>query len=113
MKVWIINLINEHKELIERISKLFAFISTNKGKVNEINNEYHIDIEDYALLKVKLSHMMSYCSVIEDILNKHGIIIKDKKYFEDVNEYFNIVEDNAFKDILNKYDTVIENKKTF
>lgn len=82
MKRYILNLINEHKELTERVNKLAAFITSCNADMAK--GESKVDVEDYTLMRIQLEHMISYHDILSARLEKHGIIVSDDKYFEDV-----------------------------
>lgn len=84
MKRYILNLINEHKELTERVNKLTAVI--NSCKVDAAKEQYKICLDDYVLMRIQLEHMINYYNILSARLEKHGIVVSGNKYFEDVTE---------------------------
>lgn len=82
MKDYILRLIDEHKELTTRINKLTAFIASCNTDI--VKGESKIDVEDYALLRIQLEHMINYHDILQVRLEKHGIVVSGDKYFEDV-----------------------------
>ena len=84
MKRYILNIINEHKELTERINKLTAVI--NSCKVDAAKEQYKVCLDDYVLMRIQLEHMINYHDILSARLEKHGIVASGDKYFEDVTE---------------------------
>lgn len=84
MKRYILNLINEHKELTERVNKLTAVI--NSCKVDAAKEQYKVCLDDYVLMRIQLEHMINYYNILSARLEKHGIVASGDKYFEDVTE---------------------------
>lgn len=84
MKRYILNLINEHKELTERINKLTAVI--NSCKVDAAKEQYKVCLDDYVLMRIQLEHMINYYNILSARLENHGIVASGDKYFEDVTE---------------------------
>lgn len=84
MKRYILNIINEHKELTERINKLTAVI--NSCNVDAAKEQYKVCLDDYVLMRIQLEHMISYHDILSARLEKHGVIVSGDKYFEDVTE---------------------------
>ena len=84
MKRYILNLINEHKELTKRTNKLSAFITS--CNIDSVKEEYKISLEDYALMRIQLDHMNNYRDALSTRLNHHGIMICGNRYLEDVTE---------------------------
>ena len=84
MKRYILNLINEHKELTERVNKLSAVI--NSCNVDAAKEQYKICLDDYVLMRIQLEHMINYHDILSARLEKHGIVASGDKYFEDVTE---------------------------
>lgn len=84
MKRYILNLINEHKELTERINKLTAII--NSCKVDAAKEQYKVCLDDYVLMRIQLEHMINYHDILSARLEKHGVVVSDDRYFEDVTE---------------------------
>ena len=84
MKRYILNLINEHKELVERINKLASFITS--CNVDTVKEKYKDCLEDYVLMRIQLEHMINYHDILSSRLANHGIVISGDKYFEDVTE---------------------------
>lgn len=84
MKRYILNIINEHKELTERINKLTAVI--NSCKVDAAKEQYKICLDDYVLMRIQLEHMINYYNILSARLENHGIVVSGDKYFEDVTE---------------------------
>lgn len=84
MKRYILNLINEHKELTKRTNKLAAFI--NSCNIDSVKEEYKISLEDYALMRIQLDHMNNYRNALSTRLNHHGIMICGNRYLEDVTD---------------------------
>lgn len=82
MKRYILNLINEHKELTERINKLTAVITS--CNVDAAKEQYKVCLDDYVLMRIQLEHMINYHDILSARLEKHGIVVSDDKYFEDV-----------------------------
>ena len=84
MKRYILNLINEHKELVERINKLASFITS--CNVDTVKEKYKDCLEDYVLMRIQLEHMNRYHDILSARLEKHGVVVLGNKYFEDVTE---------------------------
>ena len=84
MKRYILNLINEHKELVERINKLASFITS--CNVDTVKEKYKDCLEDYVLMRIQLEHMNRYHDILSARLEKHGVVVCGDKYFEDVTE---------------------------
>lgn len=84
MDAYILRAINEHKELTARINKLSAFITSCNADMTK--GESKVDVEDYTLMRIQLEHMISYHDILSARLEKHGIVVSDNKYFEDVTE---------------------------
>lgn len=84
MKRYILNLINEHKELTERVNKLTAVI--NSCKVDTAKEQYKVCLDDYVLMRIQLEHMINYHDILSARLEKHGVVVSGDKYFEDVTE---------------------------
>ena len=84
MKRYILNLINEHKELTERINKLTSVITS--CNVDAAKEQYKICLDDYVLMRIQLEHMINYHDILSARLEKHGIVASGDKYFEDVTE---------------------------
>lgn len=84
MKRYILNLINEHKELTERINKLTSVITS--CNVDAAKEQYKICLDDYVLMRIQLEHMINYHDILSARLEKHGIVVSGDKYFEDVTE---------------------------
>lgn len=84
MKRYILNLINEHKELVKRTNKLAAFITS--CNIDSVKEEYKISLEDYALMRIQLDHMNNYRDTLSTRLNHHGIMICGNRYLEDVTD---------------------------
>ena len=84
MKRYILNLINEHKELTERVNKLTAVI--NSCKVDAAKEQYKVCLDDYVLMRIQLEHMINYYNILSARLEKHGVVVSGDKYFEDVTE---------------------------
>ena len=84
MKRYILNLINEHKELVERINKLASFITS--CNVDTVKEKYKDCLEDYVLMRIQLEHMNRYHDILSARLEKHGVVVLGTKYFEDVTE---------------------------
>lgn len=84
MKRYILNLINEHKELTERINKLTAVI--NSCNVDAAKEQYKVCLDDYVLMRIQLEHMINYHDILSARLEKHGVVVSGDKYFEDVTE---------------------------
>ena len=84
MKRYILNLINEHKELTERVNKLTAVI--NSCNVDATKEQYKVCLDDYVLMRIQLEHMINYHDILSARLEKHGIVASGDKYFEDVTE---------------------------
>ena len=84
MKRYILNLINEHKDLTERINKLTAVI--NSCKVDTAKEQYKVCLDDYVLMRIQLEHMINYYNILSARLEKHGVVVSGDKYFEDVTE---------------------------
>lgn len=84
MKRYILNLINEHKELTERVNKLTAVI--NSCNVDAAKEKYKICLDDYVLMRIQLEHMINYYNILSARLEKHGVVVSGDKYFEDVTE---------------------------
>ena len=84
MKRYILNLINEHKELTERINKLTSVITS--CNVDATKEQYKICLDDYILMRIQLEHMINYHDILSARLEKHGIVASGDKYFEDVTE---------------------------
>lgn len=82
MKRYILNLINEHKELTERVNKLTAVI--NSCKVDAAKEQYKVCLDDYVLMRIQLEHMINYYNILSARLEKHGVVVAGDKYFEDV-----------------------------
>ena len=82
MKRYILNLINEHKDLTERINKLTAVITS--CNVDAAKEQYKVCLDDYVLMRIQLEHMINYHDILSARLEKHGIVVSDDKYFEDV-----------------------------
>lgn len=82
MDAYILRAINEHKELTTRINKLSTFITSCNADMAK--GESKVDVEDYTLMRIQLEHMISYHDILSARLEKHGIIVSDDKYFEDV-----------------------------
>lgn len=82
MKRYILNLINEHKELTERVNKLTAVI--NSCKVDAAKEQYKVCLDDYVLMRIQLEHMINYHDILSARLENHGVVVSDDKYFEDV-----------------------------
>ena len=82
MKRYILNLINEHKELTERIDKLTSIITS--CNVDAAKEQYKVCLDDYVLMRIQLEHMINYHDILSARLEKHGIVVSDDKYFEDV-----------------------------
>lgn len=82
MDAYIIRAINEHKELTTRINKLASFIAA--CNVDRVKGECKVDIDDYALMRIQLAHMINYHDVLESRLNKHGVVVDGNEYFENV-----------------------------
>ena len=82
MDAYILRAINEHKELTARINKLSAFITSCNADMAK--GEYKVDVEDYTLMRIQLEHMINYHDILSARLEKHGIVVSDDKYFEDV-----------------------------
>ena len=82
MKRYILNLINEHKDLTERINKLTAVITS--CNVDAAKEQYKICLDDYVLMRIQLEHMINYHDILSARLEKHGVVVSDDKYFEDV-----------------------------
>ena len=84
MKRYILNLINEHKELTERINKLTSVITS--CNVDAAKEQYKICLDDYVLMRIQLEHMINYHDILSARLEKHGVVVSGDKYFEDVTE---------------------------
>lgn len=84
MKRYILNLINEHKELTERVNKLTAVI--NSCNVDATKEQYKVCLDDYVLMRIQLEHMINYHDILSARLEKHGVVVSGDKYFEDVTE---------------------------
>ena len=84
MDAYIFRAINEHKELTTRINKLVAFITSCNADMAK--GESKVDVEDYTLMRIQLEHMINYHDILSARLEKHGIVVSDDKYFEDVTE---------------------------
>ena len=84
MKRYILNLINEHKELTERINKLTSVITS--CNVDTAKEQYKICLDDYVLMRIQLEHMINYHDILSARLENHGVIVSGDKYFEDVTE---------------------------
>ena len=84
MKRYILNLINEHKELTERINKLTSVITS--CNVDAAKEQYKVCLDDYVLMRIQLEHMINYHDILSARLEKHGIVASGDKYFEDVTE---------------------------
>lgn len=82
MKRYILNLINEHKDLTERINKFTAVITS--CNVDAAKEQYKVCLDDYVLMRIQLEHMINYHDILSARLEKHGIVVSDDKYFEDV-----------------------------
>lgn len=82
MDAYILRAINEHKELTARINKLSAFITSCNADMAK--GESKVDVEDYTLMRIQLEHMIGYHDILSARLEKHGIVVSDDKYFEDV-----------------------------
>lgn len=84
MKRYILNLINEHKELTERINKLTAIITS--CNVDTAKEQYKVCLDDYVLMRIQLDHMNNYRDTLSTRLNHHGILICGNRYLEDVTD---------------------------
>lgn len=84
MKRYILNLINEHKELTERINKLTSVITS--CNVDAAKEQYKICLDDYVLMRIQLEHMINYHDILSARLEKHEVVVAGDKYFEDVTE---------------------------
>ena len=84
MKRYILNLINEHKELTERINKLTSVITS--CNVDAAKEQYKVCLDDYVLMRIQLEHMINYHDILSARLEKHGVVVSGDKYFEDVTE---------------------------
>ena len=84
MKRYILNLINEHKELTERVNKLSAVI--NSCNVDAAKEQYKICLDDYVLMRIQLEHMINYYNILSARLENHRVVVAGDKYFEDVTE---------------------------
>ena len=84
MKRYILNLINEHKELTERINKLTAIITS--CNVDTAKEQYKVCLDDYVLMRIQLEHMINYHDILSTRLENHGVVVSGDKYFEDVTE---------------------------
>ena len=84
MKRYILNLINEHKELTKRTNKLGAFITS--CNIDSVKEEYKVSVEDYVLMRIQFEHMVNYRDTLSTRLGNHGIVVSGDKYFEDVTE---------------------------
>ena len=84
MKRYILNLINEHKELTERVNKLSAVITS--CNVDATKEQYKVCLDDYVLMRIQLEHMINYHDILSARLEKHGVVVSGDKYFEDVTE---------------------------
>ena len=84
MKRYILNLINEHKELTKRTNKLGAFITS--CNIDSVKEEYKVSVEDYVLMRIQFEHMVNYRDTLSTRLNHHGIIICGNRYLEDVTD---------------------------
>ena len=84
MKRYILNLINEHKELTERINKLTSVITS--CNVDAAKEQYKVCLDDYVLMRIQLEHMINYHDILSARLEKHGVVASGDKYFEDVTE---------------------------
>lgn len=82
MNAYILRAINEHKELTSRINKLSTFITSCNADIAK--GESKVDVEDYTLMRIQLEHMISYHDILSARLEKHGIVVSDDKYFEDI-----------------------------
>ena len=85
MKRYILNLINEHKELVERINKLASFITS--CNVDTVKEKYKDCLEDYVLMRIQLEHMNRYHDILSARLEKHGVVVLGNKYFENVTDF--------------------------
>lgn len=84
MKRYILNLINEHKDLTERVNKLTAVITS--CNVDAAKEQYKVCLDDYVLMRIQLEHMINYHDILSARLEKHGVVVSGDKYFEDVTE---------------------------
>ena len=84
MKRYILNLINEHKDLTARINKLTAVITS--CNVDAAKEQYKVCLDDYVLMRIQLEHMINYHDILSARLEKHGVVVSGDKYFEDVTE---------------------------
>ena len=84
MKRYILNLINEHKDLTERINKLTSIITS--CNVDAAKEQYKVCLDDYVLMRIQLEHMINYHDILSARLENHGIVVSGDKYFEDVTE---------------------------
>ena len=96
MKRYILNLINEHKELTERINKLTAIITS--CNVDTAKEQYKDCLEDYVLMRIQFEHMVNYRDTLSTRLKKYGVIVSGDRYFEDVTE----IKEPMFNPVDNK-----------
>lgn len=93
MNANLINRINEHKELTARINNLASLIKA--CDLDMVKADCKVDVEDYALMRIQLEHMINYHDILESRLNKHNILVDGTDYFEKVNtEYRTPVNSN-------------------
>ena len=85
MKRYILNLINEHKELVERINKLASFITS--CNVDTVKEKYKDCLEDYVLMRIQLEHMNRYHDILYARLEKNGVVVLGNKYFENITDF--------------------------
>lgn len=96
MKRYILNLINEHKELTKRTNKLGAFITS--CNIDSVKEEYKVSVEDYVLMRIQFEHMINYRDTLSTRLKKYGVIVSGDRYFEDVTE----IKEPMFNPVDNK-----------
>lgn len=96
MKRYILNIINEHKELTERINKLTAVITS--CNVDAAKEQYKVCLDDYVLMRIQLEHMINYHDILSARLENHGVVVSGDKYFEDVTE----IKESAFNPVDSK-----------
>lgn len=82
MDAYILRAIDEHKELTARINKLSTFITSCNADMAKGKSK--VDVEDYTLMRIQLEYMINYHDILSARLEKHGIVVSDDKYFEDV-----------------------------
>ena len=79
MKDFVKRMIDEHKQLNEKIAQLDNFLKNQ-------TNDFTIGLHEFGAMNIQLNAMKSYNEALTIRLALHGIIVTDKgTYFEKIN----------------------------